>query len=315
MLHILIALLPTFGFAPAPLAAAAPITVPGGAGSFDFMNVDPKERLAFACHPGKSGFVVIHLDSGTVTNVEAGVKVNGIDADPAGKSIFAAGPDNTLIRYSTATWKKTGELKLSGPGDSVVFDQKHNSVLVDNDDGTSLWLVNPKTLKITNTVTIKEAPEVMVLDLTRNKVFQNIKTTNSLQVIDLASKKVVQEFTLGTLTSPHGLAEDVAGGKLFSVGKNGKLVVLSTESGTILQTLDVVKSSDQIAYDAQLKRLYIPGSGTIQVVQMGSGGAKIIGSAPLPKGCHSVTVDPKTHDVWVAYADTTNSYVMKYTVK
>jgi DNA-binding beta-propeller fold protein YncE len=188
-------------------------------------------------------------------------------------------------------------------------------VLVDNDDGTNLWVVNPKTLKITNTVTIKEAPEVMALDLTRNKVFQNIKTSNSIQVIDLASKKVVKEYALGELTSPHGLAEDVSAGELFSVGKNGKLVVLNSDSGKILQTLDVVKSSDQIAYDSKLKRLYIPGSGSIQVVQIGAGGAKIVGSASLPKGCHSVTVDPSTHDVWVAYSDDANSYVMKYTVK
>jgi DNA-binding beta-propeller fold protein YncE len=315
MLHFLIALLPTFGFAPAPLAAQAPITVPGGSGKFDFMNIDPTDRLALACQPGKSAFVVINLDSGKVTSVAAGTEVNGIDADAKGKSIFAAGPGNTLIRFSTSTWKKTGELKLSGPGDSVIFDQKHGVVLVDNDDGTNLWIVNPKTLKITNTVTIKEAPEVMALDLSRNKVFQNIKTTNSIQVIDLASKKVVKEYALGALTSPHGLAEDVAGGLLFSVGKNGKLIILNADSGKILQTLDVVKSSDQIAYDAQLKRLYIPGSGSIQVVQIGAGAAKVIGSAPLPKGCHSVTVDPKTHNVWVAYADDANSYVMKYTVK
>lgn len=316
MVQFLLAIASTLALAQAqPLTAGQPIVVPGGAGKFDFMNIDAKDRLAFACQPGKSAFVVIDLESGKVKSVSAGTEVNGIDSNSSGKEIFAAGPGNTLIRFSTSTWKKTGELKLSGPGDSVIFDAKHGVVLVDNDDGTNLWVVNPRTLKISNTVTIKEAPEVMALDLSRNKVFQNIKTTNSVQVIDLASKKVVKEYALGVLTSPHGLAEDASAGLLFSVGKNGKLVVLNADSGKILQTLDVVKNSDQIAYDAGLKRLYIPGSGALQVVQFEGGSAKIVGSAPLAKGCHSVTVDPKTHDVWVAYTDASNSYVMKYLAK
>ena len=45
------------------LAAQPPITVLGGSGNFDFMNVDNKDRLAFACQPGKSAVVVINLDT------------------------------------------------------------------------------------------------------------------------------------------------------------------------------------------------------------------------------------------------------------
>jgi DNA-binding beta-propeller fold protein YncE len=314
MIQFLIALLPTLVVSQSqPLKAQPPIVVPGGAGKFDFMNVDPKDRLAFACQPGKSAFVVIDLDRNSVKRVDVGAEINGIDADPKGKKVYGAGPGKVLVKFDMATWKKVGSLPLEGPGDSVVFDSKRGTVYVDNDDGTSLWFVTPGSMKISHTVTIKEAPEVMVLDSGRNKIFQNIKTSNSVQVIDLATKKVVAEYPLGQLTGPHGLAEDQAEGKLFSVGKNGKLVVLNASSGKILQTLDVTKGSDQIAYDAQLKRLYVPGSGMIQTIQVSASGAKIIGSASLPKGCHSVTVDPKTHNVWVAYVDAQNSYVMKYT--
>jgi len=316
MIHLLLALLPAWNSTQAkPLTPQAPIVVPGGAGKFDFMNVDTKDRLAFACQPGKSAFVVISLDTDTVKAVPVGAEINGIDADPVGKKVYGAGPSNLLVKVDMKTWKSVGSLKLDGPGDSVIYDTKRGTLYVDNDDGTSLWFVNPGSLKVAKTVTIKEAPEVMVLDSGRNKIFQNIKTTNSIQVIDLGTKKVVGEYALGELTSPHGLAEDAATGKLFSVGKNGKLVVLNADSGKILQTLDVAKSSDQIGYDAQLKRLYIPGSGTMQTIQISGSGAKVIGTATLPKGCHSVVVDPKTHNVWVAYSDATNSYVMKYVSK
>jgi DNA-binding beta-propeller fold protein YncE len=297
--------------APAPLVAEAPLTVPGGPGKFDFMNFDATDRLVFAAHPGRSTFTVINLESRDVKDVDAGCEVNGIDADPVAHKLYAAGPGKTLVQFDTSSWLKNGSLALDGPGDSVIFDPKRNMIYVDNDDGTNLWFVDPAPLKVAQTATIKEAPEVMVLDSGRNKIFQNIKSANAIQVIDLDSHAVVAEYPLGDLQSPHGLAEDTQAGKLFSVGKNGKLVILDADSGKILTTIDVVKSSDQIAYDPGLKRLYIPGAGEIDVVQISDQGASVIGHVANPAGCHSITVDTKTHDVWVVYSDAKDSYGMK----
>jgi DNA-binding beta-propeller fold protein YncE len=154
----------------------------------------------------------------------------------------------------------------------------------------------------------------MVLDQRRGKIFQNIKTSNSLQVIDLNMNTVAAEYALGDLKSPHGLAEDRSTGRLFAVGKNGKLVTLDADSGKILSTVDVTKNSDQIAYDAGLKRLYIPGSGALQILEVQDDGPKVIDTVPAPAGCHSITVDSNTHNVWVAYTDKVHSYVMKFVV-
>jgi DNA-binding beta-propeller fold protein YncE len=302
-----------FGAQSAPLSPQPPITVPGGPGKFDFMNVDPADRLVFAAHPGKSSFTVVNLTDGTAKDVDATTEVNGLDADSAGKKLYAAGPGKTLVQFDMNTWTKSASLALDGPGDSVIFDSKRGTVYVDNDDGTNLWFVDPASMKISATAAIKEAPEVMVLDEGRGKIFQNIKSANAVQVIDLASHNVTGEYGLGDLTSPHGLAEDPDLGELFSVGKNGKLVILDADSGKILRTVDVVKNSDQIAYDRDLKRLYIPGANELDVVQISKDDATLLGKVGNPKGCHSVVVDPLTHDVWVAYADDKDSFVMKFT--
>lgn len=312
MITLFLATLLTLQGDPKPLTAQTPIVVPGGPGSFDFMSVDNKDRLALACHPGTSSFAVINLDSDVVKTVDATTKANGIAADSNGKKVYAAGPGNTLVQFDMNTWTKTGSLPLDGPGDTVLYDAKNSVVYVDNDDGTNLWVVDPSTMKIVTTVKIKEAPEVMVLDPKRGKIYQNIKTSNTLQVIDVNTRTVVGEYTLGEVQSPHGLAEDRKDGKLFAVGKNGKLAILDVETGKLLASVDVTKGSDQIAYDSKLKRLYVPGSGVMQTVQITSDGATVIGSEPLPAGCHSVAVDPTTHNVWVVYTDKEKSYAMKY---
>lgn len=294
------------------LTAQPPIVIPGGAGHFDFMNVDPSDRLAFACHPGKQSVTVINLDTGAVRDIPTGIEVNGVDVDRKGHKLYAAGGGNSLVQIDMKTWTKTNALPLGGPGDDVLFDSKRGVVYVDNDDGTNVWVVDPRTLTVSHAITIKGAPEVMLLDNKRHRLYQNIKPTNTLQVIDPDTQSVVAEYTLGDVTSPHGLAEDTSLGRLFVAGRNGRLAVLDADTGALVSSADITKGSDQIAYDQALKRLYIPGSGVIQVFQAGKDAVKLVGDAPLPKGCHSVTVDPKTHDVWVVYSDDKDSYAMKY---
>src|SRR5258708_6776898 len=116
MIHSLLALVVILHPRSAILAQT-PIVVPGGPGHFDFMNIDPVNRLVFACHPGKSSFTVVDLTTGSVKDVDAGVQVNGICPDSAGKRVYAAGPGKTLVCFDSKTWQKTGSLALDGPGD------------------------------------------------------------------------------------------------------------------------------------------------------------------------------------------------------
>ncbi|HVT12674.1 MAG TPA: hypothetical protein VHE55_10440 [Fimbriimonadaceae bacterium] len=308
-------ILPFIALLSAPLVETPPIVVPGGPGHFDFMNIDAKNRLVFACHPGKSSFAVVDLSNDQVKDVEMGVECNGIGVDSAGHRVFAAGPGKTLVCVDTKTWTKKSTLDLGGPGDCVQFDSKRGLVYVDNDDGTNLWIVNPSGMKLVGSVTIKEAPEYMEYDPGRDRIFQAIKSTNTVQVIDPNSRKVLDEWKLGDLTSPHGLAVDRKLGRVFVAGKNGKLVVLDAATGKLLRTMDIVRGSDQIAYDGSLHRLYIPSQGKIQVIGVSKESETLVGEVDVNADCHRVAIDPQSHDVWVAYSDKSNSYVQKFQAK
>ena len=299
----------------APLVAESPIVIPGGAGHFDFMGMDGRNQLVLACHPGKTSIAVLDIASGKATDVNVGTEVNGVAADGMNHRVYAAGPGKKLVALDSTTWTKVGELALDGPGDCVQFDRTRGVIYVDNDDGTNLWIVDAKTLKITGTVTIKEAPEYMEYDNGKNLIFQAIKSSSTVQVIDAEAKKVDREYTLGTLTSPHGLALDRKTRRLFVAGKNGKLVILDADSGKLLNTVDVVASSDQIAYDPSNMRVYIPAGGELQVVQIDGDNGKVLGSVPVSKDCKRVAVDRRTHDVYVAFSEGTESYFQKFKVQ
>lgn len=302
-----------FALNTAPLSAQKPIVIPGGAGHFDFMNIDAKNHLVLACHPGKSALAVLDITTGKTRDISIGTEVNGVSVDSAKHMLYAAGPGNKLVAINSKTMEVTGALPLDGPGDCVQFDHKRGVVYIDNDDGTHLWIVDAKTLKLTGTVAIKEAPEYMELDNGKGLIFQAIKSTSTVQVIDCDAKKVTREYTLGLLTSPHGLVLDDKVRRLFVVGKNGKLAILNADSGKLLSTVGVVTGSDQIAYDQGNQRVYIPAGGALQVIQITGNKGKVLGSVPVAKDCRRVTVNQTTHDVYVAFSEGNDSFFQIFT--
>jgi len=59
---------------------------------------------------------------------------------------------------------------------------------------------------------------------------------------------------------------DEAGHRLFVTTRNpGKLIVLNTDSGKVVTSLPCVGDNDDMAYDSASKRIYISGSGFVDV--------------------------------------------------
>ena len=57
-------------------------------------------------------------------------------------------------------------------------------------------------------MTIPTAPEKMEYDRTSDRIYQNIKSNNTVQVIDPATNKVEKTFDTAPAVGPHGLAID-----------------------------------------------------------------------------------------------------------
>lgn len=194
---------------PPVLAPQTAIEVPGGPGHFDFLGFDPDLHRVLACHPGSKNFVVLDVKSNQVTTVDTGA-VNGIAVDAADNKYFVAGPNKDIVAIDRTTLAKVADIPTDGPCDDVAYDSKNGMVYVCNDDGTIDWVVDPKTYKIVGTVTIAGAPEVLKYDDVTDKLYQNIKPTNQVQVIDPATNTVTATWSTEPVESPHGLAIDAS---------------------------------------------------------------------------------------------------------
>ena len=297
----------------APLAAEEPIVVPDSKGGFDYLQVDEPLRRLLANHTGNNTLDVFELDSGKLIKHVPTGKAQGVAVDTkADKYFVSVSREKLVVIINRQTLEKIGEVKLTGPADAITLDSKNGCLYVGHDDANEVWVVNGQSQSIVATISIPEGPEYVLYDPASDRIFQNIKSNDSLLVIDPGSNTIKERWPTAPAKRPHGLAFDGSTHRLFCAGANGKLAVIDSNSGKVLTSVDIANGVDQIAFDAMKKRVYCASStGVISVIEETAEGAASLGNVKTAPGAKTITVDPKTHAVWIAYADKEHSYVRK----
>jgi DNA-binding beta-propeller fold protein YncE len=301
-----------------PLNAQPPIVVPRKPGSFDYMTVDVIYRRLLVAHSGNDQLAIVDMDAGAVlqqVDLGRGAHGAGVAVDVRDGKYFVGAATNKVVDINRKNMVRQADIGLSGPVDAIAFDPNNDTLYADERGGTHIWAINAKSDKLIATIDIPGAPEYIDFDPVSNRVYQNIMPDPSMVLaIDPASNTIVQSWPVAPATLVHGLAIDGASGRVFSVGANGKLAVVDVKTGSVVAMVDVAEKVDQIVFDPATKRVYCPsGTGVMSVVQETDAGATVLGTIAIPRGTHTVTVDPKTHDVWISYGADDNDYVQRLT--
>jgi YVTN family beta-propeller protein len=301
--------------ASAPLTLQEPVIVPDSKGGFDYLQVDAPARRLLANHTANNTLDVLDLDSGKLIKHISTGKAQGVAVvTDAGRYYVSVSREKIVVIIDSKTLTKIGEIKLDGPADAIVYDPKNQCLYVCHDDNTDLWVIDTKTDKIVASIKIAEGPEYVVYDSESDRVFQNIKSNDTLLVIDPTSNTIKQTWPTAPARNPHGLAYSAKTKRLYCAGTNGKLAVMDAQTGKVLETVDIAKGVDQIVFDPEKRRVYCGcGSGFVSVLEETEESAKSLGNIKTAPGAKTITFDPKTHAVWVAYADKEHSYVRKLT--
>jgi DNA-binding beta-propeller fold protein YncE len=214
------------------------------------------------------------------------------------------------------TLAKTGAIPLNGPADLIAMDTRRGHLYVGHDDAGEIWVCDAKSEKVIGKVTFPagEGPEGVLYDAGSDRVYQSVKTDDSVLEIDPASNRIMARWPTGPATGPHGLAMDADRHWLFSAGANGKLAVLDARSGNRVAEVDIASGVDQIGFDPGKRRVYCGSrTGVISVVAETATGAVLLENVKTATGAKSIAVDPKRHDVWTVYGSPQASFLMKLT--
>jgi DNA-binding beta-propeller fold protein YncE len=151
-------------------------------------------------------------------------------------------------------------------------------------------------------------------DPASDKLYQNIVSTNSVVVIDPATNTVTATWSTLPATAPHGQVIDSVTGRVFAVGTNGILVAIDIKTGAVIAQAPVAPRVDQIAFDPGTMRIYCAsGTGIVSVVQETTAGLASLGDVVVPEHAHTITADPKLHNVWIAYGGRQDDFIMPLT--
>ena len=300
-------------YAASSLSARPPIALPGAAGKFDFMSVDPSHARILAAHRDAKTLEIIDLKtSQPLKPIRVGA-AQGVAIDAKGHRYFLGNEsDHTVVWVNSKTLKKTGQVTVDGPVDAIAFDDKNGLLYAAEDDGDHLWVIDPRVSRVVGKISIPGEPEVLEFDGVTNQIYLNIKDRNSVVRIDPATSKVSATWSTLPATAPHGLVIDSKRGRVYTAGGNGKLVAIDLKTGQVVSTVDIPHGVDQIAFDVDQQVIYSACKGFISMTKVSDAGLKEGAKIPSPKGAHTLAIDPVSHDVWVSYADEHHSYFQQF---
>jgi len=277
----------------------------GGEGGWDYLTADAMAKRLYVSRGDR--IVVVDTDSEKPVGELTGTPgVHGVALVPdLGRGFTSNGRDATVTVFDLKTLAATGTVKVGGGPDAIMFDPESQRVFTYNHGSKDATAVDPAAMKVAGTVPLDGVPEAAVAD-GRGHVFVNIMDKNEVVEFDARSLRVLNRWSLAPGTRPTGLALDREHRRLFSVCSGSQtMVVLDADSGTILAKLPIGRGSDGCVFDPDRGLAYSSngGDGTLTVVKEEAPDRfGVVATIPTQRGARTMTIDPKTHRIYLAAA-------------
>jgi DNA-binding beta-propeller fold protein YncE len=299
----------------APLTAGDPIPV-AGTGGYDFIQVDATGNRLLLGHEGNKSFDVFDLGSRQLLEVVPTSTSQDGATDPKSNSYFVSGNDpGRMVIVDSSKLSIKGEVPVPAACDLIGFDPQTGLVHLCNDTAPEQWVIDPVAKKIVTTITFDgTGMEDMAMDLKNRKLYQAVKGTSTIGVVDLDSNKILAAWPLAPDKGPHGIAlVPDTDGLLVACASN--LVLMDRTSGKIVSTAPIGGRVDEMTYDPALHMAYCASrQGKISVVAVAADKLTPVGDVPDADRTGDITVDPTTHTVWIGYQKNGHCFLQPFTL-
>lgn len=245
------------------------IPLPGVRGRFDHFSIDPKGRRLFIAALGHNTLEVVDTAEGRRLKTIRGLhKPTGVLYLAEQNQIAVAnGDDGTLKLFDGATYEPVKTLGSLEDADNLRFDAKRKQIYLGYGDG-ALAVIDSTTMTQTGNIKLAAHPESFQLEPRGDRIFVNLPNARQISAIDLVKQTVTATWPMERFHANFPMALDEAHHRLF-VGcrQPARLVVLDTVAGKPVTDLAISGDTDDLFYDAKLKRLYIScGEGFVDVI-------------------------------------------------
>ena len=247
--------------------AAIPLEVKG---RIDHFAADLLHKRMFVCALGNDTVEVIDVDAGKVVHHVEGLKhPQGCGyATDLDRLAIASDGDGTCRLFDGSKFQPLNVVNLKDDADNVRYDPQAKQLWVGFGDG-ALAAIDPASGKKLVEVALKGHPESFQLESSGGHIFVNVPKARHVAVVDRQLRKVVVQWPIREAKNNFAMALDEADHRLLVVCRDpAKLLVLDTESGKTVASIDCVGDADDVWYDPTDKRIYISGGeGYVTVIR------------------------------------------------
>jgi DNA-binding beta-propeller fold protein YncE len=263
-------------------------------GYMDHLTYDLKNQHLFLSGEKNQEIVVVDMKAGKViheTKVEGNPRKPCFDA--ATNEVWVdLGGNNTAIALSGTTFEVTKTVELTGgkgaearDPDNAAYDLARGLYYVavrtkvkGTKDG-SIEIIDTRAAKLIGSIKMNgDEPAAIVLDTGANRLYAGmgdvVNGESVTKVVDTSTRAIIAQWTIAGGPQPHVAGLDAAHHRLFMGSRlegghsvdPGKLVIINTDTGKVVQTLDATGGGDEIFFDPPSGRIYFSGStGTLAV--------------------------------------------------
>ena len=221
------------------------------------------------------------------------------------KGFISNGKDTSVTIFDLETLQVITKVKVTGYNpDAILYDPFSHRVFTYNGRSSNATVIDAKTNELVGTILLPGKPEFSVTD-GKGKVYVNIEDKSQVCLLNPMTLKVEKTWSVSPGEEPSGLALDVENHRLFAVCGNKLMIVLDGDNGTVVSKPEIGDRVDGVAFDPALKRIYSSnGEGTMTVVQQENKDTyKVIENVPTQKGARTITLNHKTHRIYMPTAE------------
>jgi YVTN family beta-propeller protein len=283
------------GVPPLTLLKTIPI---GGTGRWDYLCADSTARRLYV--PRSTHVQILDLDTGAVLGDVADTNgVHGVALAPEqGLGFSSNGRANTVSVFDLKTFKVSKIIKTGRNPDAIIYDPASKHILAINHSGGSVTVIDPAALdRDPVTIAVVGTLEFAVAD-GAGHVFVNVEDKDETVEIDSKANRVLAHWPLAPGHAPTGLSINIERQRLFVGCGNRKMIVLDSQTGKVLATVEIGRGVDGTAYEPTLGVAMSANGrdGTISVVKETSAGNFVTVATPKTlNGARTITVDTKMH--------------------
>jgi DNA-binding beta-propeller fold protein YncE len=283
-----------------PLKLIGTIPIPGlHDGDFDHFAVDSRGQRLFLTAEENSAVEVFDLGTNKLVHTISDLKApHSMVYRTDLKKLFVVDGDEAEVKiYEGDSYKPAGSIKLLDDADSNVFDPATNYMYVVNGGKgahmayTTISVVDTTAAKKLADIKVDaDSVEAMAIEKSGPRMFANLNSKNAVAVIDRVKRTVITTWSIADEGRKNAaMAFDEADHRLFVVGRSpGKVIVLDSESGKILNSLPCAADTDDAVFDTASRRLYVAGVPSLDIFEL-SGPNRFRQIGEVPTSFHAVT--------------------------